>query len=351
MKTSRPLTFRWLAVVVCFAISGSVALYRAQSVPDLVEATEIFLASLSPEQAAQVRFDFDDEERFNWHFIPRERNGLPFREMEPHQQALAHSMMSSVLGYRGVMKASTIMSLEQVLSEIEGPNGRFNRDPEMYFFSIFGQPSRDGTWAWRLEGHHLAVNVTMSGGEILASTPAFMGSNPAEVREGPRQGLRALGAEEDRGRELFTALDDSQQEQALLEGRVPGDIITSNQREASLDGMEGIPASALNARQTGMLRAVIGEYTNRMPPEVAARVMADMEDAGFDDVRFAWSGTSEVGAPHYYRVQGPTFLIEYDNTQNQANHVHSVFRDLRHDWGQDTLRAHYEAYHNLAAAD
>lgn len=342
---------RWLVVLLCFAMSGVFAAYRAQSVPDLVDATQNFLASLSPEQVSQVTFDFDDEERFNWHFIPRERNGLPLREMEPHQQALAHAMMASVLGYRGVMKATTIMSLEQVLSEIEGPNGRFNRDPEGYFFSIFGSPSVEATWAWRLEGHHLAVNVTMSGGKILASTPAFMGSNPAEVRSGPREGLRALGAEEDRGRELFTSLQAVKREAALLEGNVPGDIITGNSREASLAGMAGIAASELDASQQAMLRAVIGEYTNRMPPEVASRVVADMEAAGFGNVRFAWSGTAEVGAPHYYRVQGPTLLIEYDNTQNQANHVHSVFRDLTHDWGEDVLRAHYEAYHSLATAD
>jgi hypothetical protein len=250
------------------------------------------------------------------------------------------------------MKATTIMSLEQVLREMEGPNGRFTRDPELYYFSIFGEPSTTGTWGWRLEGHHLALNVTMRDGGILASSPAFMGSNPAEVREGPRAGLRALGLEEDLGRELLNALDAEQRVQAVLEGNVPGDIVTGNSREAGIEGgLAGIPASGLNAAQTGLLRAVIGEYTNRMAPEVAARVMADMEAAGFGNVRFAWAGTAEVGAPHYYRVQGPTFLIEYDNTQNQANHVHSVFRDLLNDWGQDTLRAHYEASHGLAAAD
>jgi hypothetical protein len=243
------------------------------------------------------------------------------------------------------------MSLEQVLREIEGPTGRFTRDPELYYFSIFGEPSRTGTWGWRLEGHHLAVNVTMRDGVILASTPAFMGSNPAEVREGPRQGLRALAPEEDRGRELLNALDAGQRGTAVLEGNVPGDILTSNSRQASIEGSpSGIRASELNARQTALLRAVIGEYTDRMAPEVAARVMAEMEQAGFGNVHFAWSGTAEVGAPHYYRVQGPTFLIEYDNTQNQANHVHSVFRDLRQDWGQDTLAAHYEASHSGALA-
>ena len=341
-----------VVVLIAALVSGGAALYQAQSVPDLVIATEAFLQSLDAAQTAKVRFDFTDEERFNWHFIPRDRNGLPLREMEPHQQALAHTMMSAVLGYRGVMKATTIMSLEQVLREIEGPNGRFTRDPELYYFSIFGEASTEGTWGWRLEGHHLAVNVTMTDGRIAASSPAFMGSNPAEVREGPREGFRALAAEEDRGRALLVALDPGQRQQAVLEGNVPGDIITGNSRQASLEGSpSGVPASGLDADQTDMLRAVIAEYTNRMAPEVAAQVMADIEDAGFGNVRFAWSGTAEVGAPHYYRVQGPTFLIEYDNTQNNANHVHSVFRDLRNDWGQDLLRAHYEASHDLAVAD
>jgi len=343
-------TVKVLVVVVCLALSGGVAVYQAQTVPDIVMATNAFLESLDAEQAATARFDFSDEERFNWHFIPRERNGLPLKEMAPHQQALAHSMMSAVLGYRGVMKATTIMSLEQVLLEMEGPNGRFVRDPELYYFSVFGEPSNQGTWGWRLEGHHLAFNVTMRDGEILASSPQFMGSNPALVREGPRQGLRALGLEEDRGRELLVALSPGQREAAVVPGNVPGDILTGNSRQASIDGAPaGIPASDLNASQTSLLRAVIGEYTNRMAPEVAARVTAEMESAGFGNVRFVWSGTAEVGAPHYYRVQGPTLLIEYDNTQNGANHVHSVFRDLTRDWGQDTLRAHYEAFHGLAA--
>jgi hypothetical protein len=346
MKTSHRLTI----IGLCLAISAAVAVYQAQGVPELVEASDAFLASLDEEQAAIAQFDINDEERLNWHFIPRERNGLPLKEMAPHQQALVHAMMSAALGYRGVMKATTIMSLEDVLRGIEGPNSRFNRDPELYFISIFGEPSTSGTWAWRIEGHHLAVNVTMQNGRVLASSPSFMGSNPAEILEGPRAGLRALGADEDRGRDLLNALDTSQRQTAVIQEDAPRDIITGNSRHAEIDGgLAGLAASDMTDRQKTLLRVLIGEYTSRMAQVIETDTWDAIEDAGFDNVHFAWAGGSERGEGHYYRVEGRTFLIEYDNTQNNNNHVHSVFRDLNNDFGGDVLRAHYDAYHTLNA--
>jgi hypothetical protein len=344
------ISHRMMIVLVCLATSAGFAMVKAQGVPELLATTDAFLASLTEEQSATARFDFNDEERLNWHFIPRERNGLPLKEMAPHQQALAHSMLSSALGYKGVMKATTIMSLEDVLRQIEGPEGRFNRDPEMYFISIFGEPASGGTWAWRLEGHHLAINVTMQNGQVLASSPSFMGSNPAEVLEGPRAGLRALGADEDRGRELLNALSASQRQTAVILEDAPRDIVTGNSLEASIEGgAAGVPASDMTAQQQTLLRLLIGEYTGRMAQVIETDTWGSIEDAGFDNVHFAWAGGAERGEGHYYRVEGPTFLIEYDNTQNGNNHVHSVFRDFRNDFGGDSLRAHYDAYHTLNA--
>jgi hypothetical protein len=270
--------------------------------------------------------------------------------MLPHQQSLVHAMLSAALGYQGVMKATTIMSLEDVLRQTEGPNGRFNRDPEMYFISIFGDPSNDGVWAWRIEGHHLAVNVTIADGRVVAASPTFMGSNPAEVLEGPRAGLRALGADEDRGRDLLMALDASERSRAVIQEDAPRDIITGNALEAAIDGAPaGLPASAMTPRQQSMLRLLIEEYTGRTAQVIETDTWRAIEDAGFDNIHFAWAGSDQRHEGHYYRIEGPTFLIEYDNTQNENNHVHSVFRDFRNDFGGDPLRAHYEAFHTVNA--
>lgn len=341
---------RLIVVPGCFVLAMGAALYRGQGAPELAATADAFLASLNPEQRAQTRFDFSDEERLNWHFIPRERKGLPLKQMQPHQQALVHAMMAAALGYKGVMKAATIMSLEDVLRQIEGPNGRFNRDPELYYVSIFGEPGDEGAWAWRIEGHHLAVNVTIRDGRVVASSPMFMGSNPSEVREGPRAGLRALGEDEDRGRALLEALDAGQRRRAVILEEAPRDIITGNALEAEIEGgPAGLPASAMNGDQKAMLRRLVGEYTGRMAQGVENDTWGAIEGAGFDNVHFAWAGSAARREGHYYRVEGPTFLIEYDNTQNQNNHVHSVFRDLRNDFGGDTLRAHYAAFHSANA--
>ncbi len=344
------MAYRMGVVAVSLALSAGAAFYGAQGAPELTEAANAFLASLDPDQSARVRFDFEDEERLNWHFIPRERNGLPLKEMRPHQQSLVQAMMAAALGTEGVIKAATIISLEDVLRQIEAANPRFDRDPELYFVSIFGEPSNEGTWAWRLEGHHLAVNVTMRNGRVLASSPMFMGSNPAEVLDGPRAGLRALGADEDRARELLNALDAGQRETAVIMDTAPRDIVTGNALDASIEGgPAGLAASEMTPPQLEMLRALIGEYTGRMAAVVAGDTWDAIEDAGFDNVHFAWAGGAGRGEGHYYRVEGPTFLIEYDNVQNRNNHVHSVFRDFRNDFGGDTLRAHYAAFHTAAA--
>jgi hypothetical protein len=189
-----------IAAMLCLVVLGMAAtFYRAQTVPDLVGATNNFLVSLSPEQLAKVKYPFANEERMNWYFIPRDRNGLPFKEMQAHQQRLAFAMVNAALGQSGFQKVTTLMSLEDVLRQLEqgggaggrgagGRGGGFNRDPELHYITIFGEPSTTGTWGWRLEGHHMSVNVTMDKGKFAASTPTFFGSNPAEVRDGPRKG-------------------------------------------------------------------------------------------------------------------------------------------------------------------
>ena len=336
---------RLAVVLVCLLASGTTAYYQAQSVPAMTTTVNAFLASLSSAQRNQATFEFSDEERLNWHFIPRVRNGLPLKEMEPYQRQFAQGMLVSGLSQSGYIKATTIMSLEKVLYELEG--GRRTRDPEDYYFSVFGTPSDTGTWAWRVEGHHLSVNFSIDGGKVASSTPSFFGANPAEVKEGPLKGLRPLGREEDLGRELLAALDSSQRQSVMIATEAPDDILMRPE-QSEPEPPKGVAAADMTPDQREMLFNIVREYTSNMSPEEAAKAVETIREAGVDQIHFAWAGSNMRGEGHYYRVQGPTFIIEYDNIQNSANHIHSVWRDLTNDFGADLLSMHYKASHRRA---
>ena len=321
---------------------------RARSVADsqvvikeMTAAANNFLAALATEQAAKATYALTDNERFNWHFIPRERKGLPLKEMTPEQKHLAHALLSTALSHRGYLKASTIMSLEQVLRDLEQGRGP-TRDPELYFVTLFGKPDPKATWGWRVEGHHLALNFMIVDGKEISVTPSFLGSNPGEIREGPRKGLRVLGAEEDLARQLVRSLNDEQKKVAIYTNTAPREIITGNDRKAKALMPMGISAAKLNKAQTELLWQVIKEYVYRDRPELADQDLKRIKKGGAKNLHFAWAGSVEPKEGHYYRVQGPTFLMEYDNTQNNANHIHAVWRDFEHDFGDDLLRQHYE---------
>jgi hypothetical protein len=311
---------------------------------DMVEAANAFLTALNEGQRTKAQFELKDDERLNWHFIPKARKGLSIKEMEPHQRTLAHALLSSGMSHRGYFKASTIMSLEQILKEMEKGSGP-TRDPEGYFVSIFGKPESHGNWAWRFEGHHLSLNFAISGHEV-AVTPSFMGTNPGEVREGLRKGLRVLGHEEDLARDLVKSLSEEQKKVAVYDTKAPSDIITAADRKARMLEPRGISMAKLNEKQKQKLNAVIEEYLYRARPEVAELEVKEIAAAGEDQIWFAWAGSTEPKEGHYYRVQGPTFLLEYDNTQNNANHVHAVWRDLKNDFGEDILQKHYKESHS-----
>lgn len=307
------------------------------------EAAKHFIASLTPEQSAKAKFDFKDEERFNWHFIPRERKGLPLKDMTATQKHLAHALLNAGLSQRGYIKATGIMSLEDILRQLENDSG-VRRNPEGYYFSIFGDPSEEGTWGYRIEGHHLALNFTISSGKVVGS-PNFFGTNPAEVKQGPRAGLRILGREEDLARDLLTALSADQKKVAIIDKTAYKDILTMASRKASLEGQpSGLSANKMNAKQREMLNALVEEYIYTFPDQIAQARLAKLKKAG-NNLHFAWTGVEERGGPHYYRVQAPEFLIEYDNTQNNANHVHAVWRDFEGDFGLDMLKGHYQSSH------
>lgn len=306
----------------------------------IADTARNLLASLTPEQRARAVFGFGDDERFDWHYVPKERKGLPFREMQPFQTHLAHALLSAGLSPGGYIKAATIMSLEDVLREIENDSGE-RRNPEKYYFTIFGEPSEKGTWGFRVEGHHVSLNFTLSGGIVVAS-PSFFGANPAEVKQGPRAGLRALAREEDLGRLLLTGLTPEQKAVAIVSSEAYADILTEASRQAALQGQpSGLQVSKMTAPQRELLESLIEEYARNFPEDIA-EVRLDQARTAGDDLFFAWAGAEQCGRPHYYRVQSPAFLIEYDDTQNAANHIHSVWRDFSGDWGRDLLKEHYE---------
>jgi hypothetical protein len=285
----------------------------------------------------------DAEQRFDWHFVPWERYGVRIRDMTPEQRTAAHGLLQSVLSSQGYLKATGVMQLEGILGLIESRPDR--RDPQDYYFNIFGTPSEDEAWAWRFEGHHISMNFTSAGGAPPSITPAFLGSNPAVVGEGPNAGRRLLGAEENLARELMVLLTDAQRRTAIIEADAPSDIVTGTTRRVELDRFEGLAASDMNAEQVHTLMQVIEEYLNNASAEVADAQMDRIHEAGMENLHFAWAGSTVRGEGHYYRIHGPTVLIEYDNVQGGANHVHSVWRDPENDFGDDLLSRHYADEH------
>ena len=307
----------------------------------MVRAASAFLRELTPSQRQKAVFRFDDPERLNWHYIPRARRGLSLKEMTDEQREAAHALLHAGLSRSGFQKATTIMALEAVLHELER-GGRIVRDPDLYYWSIFGSPSMQGRWGWRVEGHHLSLNYVIDDGRIVSATPAFFGANPATVKmqtaTGIRVGTRVLAREELLARKLLQSLDDQQRSLAVFSRRPPRDIRAANTPQPPVSKPIGIPGAKLNASQRQALWDLLEAYAAKMPEQVSAAWLAEIRDSGLDRVYFAWAGGAEEGQPHYYRVQGPDFLIEYANVQsdpvgNPANHIHSVWRSLHGDFG------------------
>jgi hypothetical protein len=352
----RLMTSRWMAGAILTLSALGLTVAARPSAPVMAAAATKFLESLTPEQRQQAMFAFEGDERTHWNFIPTElfpRKGLTIKQMTQSQRKLAHDLLKSGLSQRGYMTATQIMDLENVLAALEtaqraapqqptqgNPPPVFARDPERYFFSIFGTPSTRNTWGWRVEGHHVSLHFTVVNGTLVAGAPTFFGTNPAEVRSGPKKGTRVLGPAEDAARSLIESLDPSQREKAIINTTAPNDIVTVAKVKIDPLSPVGITGSALTASQRGLLRKLIEVYTGYMADDIAADRLRRIENAGWDKIAFAWAGPLERGQKHYYRVQGPTFLIEYDNTQNDGNHVHLVWRDFNGDFGEDLLREH-----------
>ena len=345
------------SVMTRFMAVGAMALgcslsQAANPAAEMAEAANKFLASLDAKQKEKATYGLKDEDRFKWHFIPTEmikggRTGLPMTEMNKDQKALARKLVQSGMSKPGFRKTTQIMMLEGLLRDAEkrAGGGRFDRNPVWYFVSIFGKPSATGTWAWRFEGHHLSLAFTIINGKSFVSTPSFMGSNPAEVKDGKNKGLRVLGKEEDLARKLVKSLDAGQKKAAVFSDKAPRDILTSANRDAEPLKPAGIGFGELEKAQRNNLQAVVREYVKRVRPELAKADLEEIKKAGWDKVSFAWAGGFEAGEGHYYRIQGPSFLLEYANTQNNAAHVHATWREFKGDYGADLLAKHFAESH------
>jgi len=318
----------------------------AEPAPAMAKAADAFLAALDPARRAKAALPFHSAERLDWHFVPRDRQGVPLKQMSADERRAALALLRSGLSARGFTKVDTILHLEEVLFAIEGSA---MRDPGLYYFTVFGRPSDKGAWGWRYEGHHVSLNWTVLDGRVVGSAPQFLGANPADVRDGSQKGTRALAAEEDLGRAFVKSLAAPQRSEAVVSADAPRDILTGASREAAIQEDRGLAYARLSQEQQGLLLSLIQEYASTQPLAVAqarlARVKADLPG-----VKFAWMGGLEKGQGHYYRIQGATFLIEYDNTQNGANHIHSVWRDFKGDWGKDLLAEHYRVAPHHAEA-
>lgn len=320
-----------------------------EAADQMAEIAKTFVGSLSPEQKAKACFTLQDDERENWHFVPIERKGLGLREMSPQSELLAKALLSTGLSHRGMMKALTIMSLEEVLFQMEGAADeskraatREKRDPRKYFVCIFGEPAPKGTWAWRFEGHHLSLSFTIKDGEVLRATPSFFGSNPGEVREGPLAGVRVLANEEELGRQLVKSLTPEQAAKAIVPGDAPKEMLSAQERKINPFTPDGLPDGEMNDAQKALLKRILVEYLGRVRPDLAEEALTEIKKS---PASFVWMGGTDRGQPHYYRVQGKTFLLEYDNVQNGANHVHCVWRSFEGDFGRDILGEHLKAEH------
>ncbi len=321
---------------------------RAQQ-PGLLPAVNRFINTLDKDQKLKATYPFESEERFNFHFFPKEdRKGISVNELSPAQKDAAMALLKTCLSKEGFDKSMAIMQLETVLKALEkrAPDNRV-RDPGKYFFTIFGVPGDNTIWGWRLEGHHITFNFSARNKNLISGTPGFLGTNPGIVLEGPQKGTQILKEEADMGFALLNSLSPDESKKAFVDTTAPNEIITFIKRKANIDTPGGITYAELTASNQQQLLQLVKLYVHRYTKSFADQMLREIQEAGLDNLRFLWVGAKqpEIGKAHYYRIVGPTIIIEYDNSQNNANHVHSVVRDLKHDFGGDELVEHYKKSH------
>jgi Protein of unknown function (DUF3500) len=324
----------------------TVPLFVQAQQKEVLTNTQTFLGTLTPELKSRVQYALDDAERFNWNFVPIERKGLTFYDFSDKQRDAAMALLKSSLSEQGYKKATAIVNLENILKVVEnrGANDKY-RDPMNYHFWVFGTPDAKKPWAWRFEGHHVSLNFTLLNGEIVSSTPSFFGSNPGIVREGENKGMEVLKQETALGFELINSLSAEQRNTGILSETAPAEIITGNNRKAVPLTPSGLRYKDMTAEQQKVFLKLLDVYVKNYAFGFSSKLMEKIKKAGMDNLFFAWAGSLKPGAGHYYRIQGPMLLIEYDNVQNNANHVHTTIRDLNDDFAEDILREHYAKEH------
>ena len=320
---------------------------EAPSASPMLGAWQALASRLSLEQMQAAEFSFDDSIRHEWFYTPVDRVGLRIGDLDADQMTGLRTLLDDGLGANGTEQAFKIVQLEELLFSTSG--GREMRNPGNYYLMMFGEPTTEGSWAWRFEGHHFSASFTIVDNHLVSGTPAFFGGNPALVPEDSEvhAGLSPFSREQDLGFELLNSFDEGQRARVILAGEAPQDILTENFQRAEMGAPEGISVADINDVQHAILKELMGVYGNRMNPALHDYQMAKIRQAGVERVHFAWAGSTEPGEGHYYRIQGPTFVIEYDNTQNNANHIHSVWRDFEDDFGYEPLRQHLAVDHHL----
>jgi hypothetical protein len=330
---------RFAAAFMVLLVVGSLLLARqkarVRSASAMTAACQAFLKTLDESQAKRCRFAFADKERVNWHFIPRVRKGLPVKDLEGAPLRAALGLLRSGLSEAGYDQSLNVMSLEEVLYLLEGgdrTSRRNNRDPRKYYISIFGNPGVKGSWGWRFEGHHLSLNYTFVDGKLASTTPEFYGANPGTIDAGKGRQIRVLGPEEDLARSILTTCTPAQEKVVWRSKEAPDDLRGGGVAQPETTDPVGLPVSKMSDGQKKLMQTLLSEYLKNMPGDVERQRRGEINKAGIQNIYFAWWGSEKQNERHYYRVQGPTFLIEYNNTQNSANHVHSIWRNLAGDF-------------------
>jgi hypothetical protein len=316
----------------------------------IAAAARAWLDALDDGQRSAATFSFETSERFVWAYVPGTREGLAVRDMSQGQRTAAIAMVAAGTSARTAREIGAVMALETALGDLERATvrgGRHRRDPELYWFAVFGEPGSTTPWSWRVGGHHVAIHVTVADGEVIGSTPSFLGANPATVPHGPLAGTRTLPGEEDLARSLLSVMTSAERDIAVVDDTAPADILSGVGRHADLRAIPaGIRHADLGSAGRAAVERLVRHYVDRAPTDVADAAWSRLVASGLGDIRFAWSGPDRPGHGHYYAVRGPSFVIEYDNTQNGANHIHAVWRELANDWGEDLLARHLAAAHD-----
>ncbi len=327
-----------LFLLACHLSAGTTAADDGTDTPGIAMASAAarLHATLPADQQKKLHYEFSDPERLNWHFIPKERNGIVLRDIDGTARAAAEELVKAGLSAAGYAKTLQLRSLEEVLYLFEGGEEDYRRErrhTHKYHVTVFGSPAPTGTWGWRFEGHHLSLNFVIRDGVVISSTPEMIGANPALIDAGPGRRLRILSSREDLARGILQGCTEAGKKQMWISDKAPDDIRGAALPQAPVEQAVGLRFADMSPDQQKLFRQLLGEYLSAMPAQVVRDRLQAIEKAGMDDIRMGWWGEAEPNRRHHYVIQGKTFIIEYNNTQNDANHIHCIWRNLEGDFG------------------